>query len=316
MNSSTHGISESFFILPLRHRTLKETCSICVTHIQMAFKQDQRHLLIVSNRLPLSVKRLNDSFEYSPSSGGLVTSLSGLTKSTSFRWFGWPGIEVKDFKDREEVQRNLSENNAVGIFLDSSLADEHYNKFSSKCAYIHLVIGDIDSDYLDSILWPILHYQSGVIFNGSAWESYQKVNELFADSILREVSNGSLVWIHDYHLMLLPRLLRQGLSKKGIKCAIGFSLHTPFPACDFWKALPVHNELIKGMLASDLIGFHTDTYRQNFIGACVNLLYAFPCKRLAKLAMPNIKIEVFRHSPQARSSTMDIQSRQTHLLLG
>lgn len=97
----------------------------------MAPEQDRQRLIIVSNRLPLSVKRQDGTFKSSLSSGGLVTSLSGLTKSTSFNWFGWPGIEVNDPKDREEVSKSLAEHNATSIFLDNQLANAHYNNFSS-----------------------------------------------------------------------------------------------------------------------------------------------------------------------------------------
>jgi trehalose 6-phosphate synthase len=97
----------------------------------------KQNLTIVSNRLPLSVKRVDGGFESSLSSGGLVTSLSGLTKSTQFQWFGWPGIEVRDPGDREEVSKSLEAHSAIPIFLDSTLAHEHYNGFSSKlCAPI------------------------------------------------------------------------------------------------------------------------------------------------------------------------------------
>ncbi|KAJ5773687.1 hypothetical protein N7457_008583 [Penicillium paradoxum] len=216
----------------------------------------KRNLLIVSNRLPLSVKRVNGAFESSISSGGLVTSLSGLTKSTQFQWFGWPGLEVRDPKDREDVQKSLEAHNAIPIFLDSTLADEHYNGFSNR------------------ILWPILHYQSGVIFDDTPWQAYRRVNELFADAIVDSAENGTLIWVHDYHLMLLPELLRDRLRERGKACAIGFSLHTPFPAKDFWRNLPVRKHLIEGLLASDLIGFHTDEYKQNFIDACAGLLEA------------------------------------------
>lgn len=92
---------------------------------------DKRSLIIVSNRLPLSVKRVDGEFKSSLSSGGLVTSLSGLTKSTEFQWFGWPGMEVKDRQDREAVSKSLAEHNAFPIFLDADLAHEHYNSFSS-----------------------------------------------------------------------------------------------------------------------------------------------------------------------------------------
>lgn len=110
-----------------------------------------------------------------------------------------------------------------------------------------------------------------MIFEDAPWRAYKKVNEIFADAIVKEVTKDTLIWIHDYHLMLLPGLIRERLKKMGWSCAIGFSLHTPFPAADFWRALPVRNEMIEGMLASDLIGFHTEEYKQNFIGTCVNM---------------------------------------------
>lgn len=109
----------------------------------------------------------------------------------------------------------------------------------------------------------MLHYQSGVAFNEKPWESYKRVNEMFADAIADQVTAGCLIWVHDYHLMLLPELLRERLGSH-TSCAIGFSLHTPFPASDFLRALPVRIELLEGMLASDLIGFHTEEYRHNF----------------------------------------------------
>lgn len=102
----------------------------------------KRNLIIVSNRLPLSVKRgPNGKYQSSLSSGGLVTSLSGLTKSTSFRWFGWPGLQVDDQKDKEEVSKSLAEHGAVAVFLDQKLANEHYNCFSSQyCPVLLLFI--------------------------------------------------------------------------------------------------------------------------------------------------------------------------------
>ena len=98
----------------------------------MPSEPERQHLIIVSNRLPVSVKKVDGTYRSSLSSGGLVTSLSGLTKSTSFRWFGWPGIEVNDSKDREQVSQSLDEHSAVGIFLDNKLAHAHYNEFSSR----------------------------------------------------------------------------------------------------------------------------------------------------------------------------------------
>ncbi|KAF3401955.1 Alpha,alpha-trehalose-phosphate synthase [UDP-forming] 2 [Penicillium rolfsii] len=222
----------------------------------MESDESKRSLIIVSNRLPLSTKRVDGTYQSSLSSGGLVTALSGLTKSTKFRWFGWPGIEVKDSKDRENVCKSLAEHDATPIFLDSGLAHEHYNMFSNR------------------ILWPILHYQSGVVYEDGPWQAYRRVNELFADAVAEAAETGTLIWVHDYHLMLLPELLRNRLQAKNKRCAIGFFLHTPFPAGDFWRALPVKKHLLEGLLSSDLIGFHTDEYKQNFIDTCASILGA------------------------------------------
>lgn len=97
----------------------------------MAIKTGESGLIIVSNRLPLSIQKENGTYKSTLSSGGLVTALSGLTKSTNLRWFGWPGIDVQEPDEREQVSNSLAENSSVGIFLSSQLAHEHYDKFSS-----------------------------------------------------------------------------------------------------------------------------------------------------------------------------------------
>ncbi|KAL4939677.1 hypothetical protein BDV06DRAFT_198368 [Aspergillus oleicola] len=213
--------------------------------------EKKRQLIIVSNRLPLSLKKKETGgYDSSLSSGGLVTALSGISSSTSVRWFGWPGCNIEDAQEREEASKSLADKDAVGIFLDEELAHAHYNVFSN------------------GIAWPILHYQSGVDFSEDAWKAYQRVNSIFADTVADSVSSGDLIWVHDYHLLLAPAYLRERLQKQGKKCPIGFSLHTPFPAEDFWRALPVQKELLQGVLACDVVGFHTDEYKRNFIECC------------------------------------------------
>jgi len=100
------------------------------------------------------------------------------------------------------------------------------------------------------------------------------VNEAFADRISEEAVDGDLIWVHDYHLLLLPLLLRERLQSQNKCCPIGFFLHTPFPVDDFWRGLPVQKDLLRGVLGSDIIGFHTDEYMKNFAGACGTLIGA------------------------------------------
>ncbi|EEA19872.1 hypothetical protein TMatcc_010014 [Talaromyces marneffei ATCC 18224] len=219
--------------------------------------EPKRNLIVVSNRLPLSVKRSEDgSYHSSMSSGGLVTSLSGLTKTAEFRWFGWPGMSPKEPDEQEEIRRSLGAHNAIPVFLDEELAYKHYNGFSNQ------------------ILWPILHYQSGVTYDEEAWEAYKKVNEIFADYIADAAQEEDLIWVHDYHLMLLPKLLRERMAKKKRQACIGFSLHTPFPPSESLKVLPVAKDILQGTLSSTLVGFHTDDYRKNFTESCEYLLNA------------------------------------------
>jgi trehalose 6-phosphate synthase len=102
--------------------------------------------------------------------------------------------------------------------------------------------------------------------------AYEAVNRLFAKEIASHVRNDDVIWIHDYHLMLLPQYLREELgdSVRGVK--IGFFLHTPFPGSDIWKDVPMSADLLKGLLGADLIGFHTDGYVKNFEECCRDIL--------------------------------------------
>ncbi|KAI9842220.1 MAG: Trehalose-6-P synthase/phosphatase complex synthase subunit [Thelocarpon superellum] len=216
----------------------------------------ESRLLLVSNRLPITIKRSDDGkYDFSMSSGGLVSGLSGLKKSTTFQWYGWPGQEVPEDEVSMVEKRLKDEYNAVPIFIDDELADRHYNGFSN------------------SILWPLFHYHPGEItFDESAWEAYQEANRLFAKAVAKDVNDGDLVWIHDYHLMLLPAMLREeiGSSKKNVK--FGFFLHTPFPSSEIYRILPVRNEVLLGVLHCDLIGFHTYDYARHFLSSCSRIL--------------------------------------------
>ncbi|MCJ1399310.1 Trehalose-6-P synthase/phosphatase complex synthase subunit [Xylographa trunciseda] len=218
-------------------------------------KMDGR-LLLVSNRLPITIKRSEDgSYDFSMSSGGLVSGLSGLSKSTTFQWYGWPGLEVPEKEAGPLTERLKDEYNAVPVFIDDELADLHYNGFSN------------------SILWPLFHYHPGEItFDESAWNAYEQANRLFAKAIASEVQDGDLVWVHDYHLMLLPAMLREEIGNTKANVKIGFFLHTPFPSSEIYRILPVRNEILLGVLHCDLIGFHTYDYARHFLSSCSRIL--------------------------------------------
>jgi len=211
----------------------------------------QGKVLVVSNRLPVTIKRSSDgSYDYSMSSGGLVTALQGLKKTTEFQWYGWPGLEVPE-AEQTRVNRDLLEKfKCTAIFLSDTIADLHYNGFSN------------------SILWPLFHYHPGEMnFDEVAWAAYIEANRHFAMKIASQAEDNDMIWVHDYHLMLLPQMLREeiGSSKKNIR--IGFFLHTPFPSSEIYRILPVRKEILQGVLSCDLIGFHTYDYARHFLSS-------------------------------------------------
>lgn len=208
-------------------------------------------VLVVSNRLPVTIKRSDSgSYDYSMSSGGLVTALQGLKKSTEFQWLGWPGLEVPA-DEQERVNSDLkSKFNCTAIYLSDVIADLHYNGFSN------------------SILWPLFHYHPGEMnFDENAWAAYIEANRQFAVEIAGQVNDNDMVWVHDYHLMLLPQMLREEIGNRKKNIRIGFFLHTPFPSSEIYRILPVRKEILEGVLSCDLIGFHTYDYARHFLSS-------------------------------------------------
>jgi trehalose 6-phosphate synthase len=110
-------------------------------------------------------------------------------------------------------------------------------------------------------------------FDEQAWAAYNEANQKFAEEIIKHVKDGDVVWVHDYHLMLLPELLRIEIGKRGIKdVKLGFFLHTPFPSSEIYRILPVRQEILKGVLSCDLIGFHTYDYARHFLSSVERVL--------------------------------------------
>ena len=232
-------------------------------------------LLLVSNRLPITVKRSEEGkYDFSMSSGGLVSGLSGLSKSTTFQWYGWPGLEVPENEISTLKDKLKEEYNAIPIMLEDELADRHYNGFSSKSLTVAGSTVGYEANFPpDQILWPLFHYHPGEItFDENAWDAYKEANRLFAKAVAKDVQDNDMVWVHDYHLMLLPAMLREEIqgTKKNVK--LGFFLHTPFPSSEIYRILPVRNEILLGVLHCDLIGFHTYDYARHFLSSCSRIL--------------------------------------------
>lgn len=213
------------------------------------------NLVIVSNRLPVSVKKTDGKLEFYMSTGGLATGLSNYTERRGTKWIGWPGLPSDDLTDAEKkrIARELKKQRCYPLFLTKKQIDEYYNGYSN------------------GVLWPLFHDLDHKPHPAKEWQAYRQVNGLFAEEVLRLSKPKSTIWVHDYQLMLVPRLLRRA----GRDDRIGFFLHIPFPESKLFAELADAKSLLRGILGADLAGFHTRGYTHNFLAACddqLNLL--------------------------------------------
>lgn len=210
-----------------------------------------RRVVIVSNRLPVSVSAKGDRLKITPSVGGLATGLSSFHQEHDGLWVGWPGIIEKNSKKRSELESVLLGNyNCLPVYLSDNDLKKYYHGFSNRT------------------IWPLFHYFSTYsTYNATEWESYKKVNEKFCRRLQEVVKPGDLIWIHDYHLMLLPAMLRKEMPD----ATIGFFLHIPFPSFEVFRYLPWREEILTGMLGADLIGFHTYDYTRHFLSSVLRI---------------------------------------------
>ena len=207
--------------------------------------------IIVSNRLPTKVQRTDEGLIFQPSEGGLATGLGSIYRADDNVWVGWPGMFVQDESEEEFVREQLAENSMSPVFLTESEIRDFYEGFSN------------------GTLWPTFHYFAQLaVYDDALWQAYVAVNEKFCQAVLAQAGPEDTIWIHDYQLLLLPELLRQARPE----ATIGFFLHIPFPSYELIRVLPWRNELLRGMLGADLIGFHTFGYMRHFLSAVSQLL--------------------------------------------
>jgi trehalose 6-phosphate synthase/phosphatase len=204
-------------------------------------------VIIVSNRLPVTVKKVNGKITYETSMGGVATGLSSYVKSRKNKWVGWPGIPSDDLTeaDKKKISSALRRRNCAPVFLSKKQLEDFYNGYSN------------------SLLWPLFHSMQ---YDPSThhtrwWKAYRSVNTAFATAIAEHVQTSSTIWVHDYQLMLLPSLLKQTYPANNI----GFFLHIPFPDPKTFSKLPDSIPVLSGVLGADLIGFHTKSYVKNFL---------------------------------------------------
>lgn len=213
-------------------------------------------LIIVANRLPVQLREKNGEHYLQPSSGGLVSSMISYLEqrgdaTTRPLWVGAPDLPEKKYRTFHHAAEGHFDLHPV--FLPEPVKTKFYQGFCNDC------------------IWPLFHYfPSYAKFSAPLFEAYKKANEIFAAELISVYRPGDLIWIHDYHFMLLPELLRRALPE----ASIGFFLHIPFPSFEVLRIMPNQwkHDLLTGLLGADLVGFHTSDYMQYFLRSVQHIL--------------------------------------------
>jgi trehalose 6-phosphate synthase len=196
--------------------------------------------VVVANRLPVDLERLPDGTQrWKASPGGLVTALEPFLRVHRGAWVGWPGVP--------DVEVEPIEDDDMTLYPVSLSADE---------------VADYYEGFSNATLWPLYHdVVAPPVFHRHWWNAYREVNERFAAATAKVAGENATVWVQDYQLQLVPRMLRELRSD----LQIGFFLHIPFPPVELFLQLPWRTELIRGLLGADLVGFHLPGGAQNFM---------------------------------------------------
>jgi len=203
-----------------------------------------KQLVVVSNRLPVAIEQIETGWTVKSSPGGLVTALAPTMRQARGLWIGWPGCT--DDAPADQLLGDLEglDYRLKAVLLNAEEITRYYRGFSNKS------------------LWPLFHDLLGHFsFATENWLTYIDVNRKFAEVVVDAVSEDSIVWIHDYQLILVGQFLRQ----MGLRQKLSFFLHIPFPSPDLFRRMPVNQEIMEGLLEYDHIGFQTARDSRNFI---------------------------------------------------
>ncbi|KAJ4951404.1 hypothetical protein NE237_028236 [Protea cynaroides] len=229
----------------------------------------QERIIIVGNQLPVRTHRRSDGdggWYFSWDEDSLLLQLKdGLGENVEVIYVGCLKEEVDPSVQDDVSQTLLQTFKCAPAFIPPELFSKFYHRFCKQQ------------------LWPLFHYMLPLTpglsgrFDRSLWQAYLSVNKIFADKVMEVISpDDDFVWVHDYHLMVLPTFLR----KRFNTVKLGFFLHSPFPSSEIYRTLPVRDELLRALLNADLIGFHTFDYARHFLSCCSRMLgLAYESKR-------------------------------------
>ncbi|XP_010518663.1 PREDICTED: alpha,alpha-trehalose-phosphate synthase [UDP-forming] 5 [Tarenaya hassleriana] len=219
----------------------------------------QERLIIVGNQLPIKAQQNSDGkWNFSWDNNSLLVQLKdGVREDVEVIYIGCLKAEIEPIDQDDVAQRLLENFKCVPAYVPPDLFAKYYHGFCKQS------------------LWPLFHYMLpivpdyGIKFDRSLWQAYVSVNKIFADKVMEVISpDDDYVWVHDYHLMVLPTFLR----KRFNRVKLGYFLHSPFPSSEVFRALPVRIEILRALLNSDLIGFHIFDYARHFLSCCTRML--------------------------------------------
>jgi trehalose 6-phosphate synthase/phosphatase len=231
-------------------------------------------LLIISNRLPVTIQKRDGHLHVTQSIGGLATGLGSIYSQREALWLGWPGISGRNLpvQDREKIAAILKDIKCEPIFLSDLEFEKYYNGFCNKA------------------IWPLFHYFSHFAeYDPAYWKGYVRVNRKFCDAICAVTETGDRIWIHDYQLMLVPGMVREKIPD----ARIGYFHHIPFPQYELFRLMPWRKEILEGLLGADLIGFHTFEYATYFFNSVRRILGYEQEMTWIKAGERQIKVDTF-----------------------
>ncbi|KAJ4827746.1 putative alpha,alpha-trehalose-phosphate synthase [UDP-forming] 11 [Turnera subulata] len=214
--------------------------------------------IIVANHLPVHAYREGKEWRFELDEDSIYLQLKDGLPSSAVWYVGCLRAEV-DVKDQDKVSKVLGDKfHCLPVFLSPEEQEKYYHGF---CKHY---------------LWPLFHYMlpltpsHGARFDRSQWRAYLSANKKFSAKVVEAIDNPDedSVWVHDYHLMLLPTFLR----KRYYRIRIGFFLHSPFPSSEIFRTIPVREEILRSLLNCDLVGFHTFDYARHFLSCCSRML--------------------------------------------
>jgi alpha,alpha-trehalose-phosphate synthase [UDP-forming] len=211
----------------------------------------RRRLLVVSNRSPYYLESTGGTIRMVRNVSGMVTGLEPVLSSTKGMWIAWGTVPENCSADIYRIPPSNPTFDLKLIPLDFDELKHFYMGFSN------------------STLWPLAHNFLGrTAYLEEDWRVYVAVNQKFAAAVAQEAKPSDLIWVNDYHLALVPMMLRS----MRVRSKIGFFWHIPFPPLDLFRTLPWRKELLEGLIKADLIGFHCRSYVQNFLHGVEDIL--------------------------------------------